>query len=460
MGPTVLIGIGLHGFPGLSGQTMPFQNLDYLDYPERKAGANWRLPRFVWWLARIGTKGYAHRIRRRLAVTNVIAVMVSLMTIPYIVLCATYDWDNLWPAVLVFTPQIILFALTPLLHRYGSFAAGLYLCCIWLIFGVCYCWFFGRESGLHFFFLPGAAASMLIFGAERLGASAFVMLVALAAFLVTEILFVAPIWFLSVDPTFLRLLFYMTVPFSFLLIFTTVFFAFKEAIQAEVAFEKEYRFSERLLQNILPRAVAMRLKDERIQIVADHIDNATILFADIVNFTPRAANWKPQEAVAFLSQIFSRFDAIATLHGLEKIKTVGDAYMVAGGLPEPRPDHEANVARMALDILKCCDEFSREIGERVEVRIGLDAGPVVAGVIGQNKLLYDVWGDTVNTAAHLESHGAAGRIQVTECLKSKLEDRFEFEFRGEVSVKGKGMMRLWFLVGERTIPAAGQSIDD
>ncbi|KAE8236020.1 hypothetical protein A4X03_0g9579, partial [Tilletia caries] len=203
--------------------------------------------------------------------------------------------------------------------------------------------------------------------------------------------------------------------------------AFKEASQAELALESEYEFSERLLQNILPRAVAIRLRDHRTQLVADQIPSATILFADI-------------------------FDAIASAHGLEKIKTIGDAYMVAGGLPEPKPDHEAAVARMALDLLDCCRQISQQVGEPVEVRIGLDTGPVVAGVLGPNKLLYDVWGDTVNTAAHMESHGVAGRIQVADCLKKRLEDRFDFELRGDIEVKGKGAMRVWFLTGAKSDP--------
>lgn len=373
--------------------------------------------------------------------------MVSLMTIPYILIYIFYDWYGLLPAIIAFSPQIVLYALAPFFHRFGPTSAALYLCSIWLIFGIGYCMFFGRESGLQFYFLPGAAASMLVFGPERLFLSACVTIVALIAFLVTEVVFVAPLDFIRVEPLFLDTLYYVTVPFAFLLIFTTSYFAFKEASQAEMALESEHEFSERLLQNILPRAVAIRLRDHHTQLVADQIPSATILFADIVDFTPRAARWEPQQVIAFLGRVFSQFDAIASAHGLEKIKTIGDAYMVAGGLPEPKPDHEAAVALMALDLLDCCRRISEQVGEPVEVRIGLDTGPVVAGVIGQNKLLYDVWGDTVNTAAHMESHGMAGRIQVADCLKKRLEDRFDFELRGDIEVKGKGSMRVWFLTG-------------
>ncbi len=379
--------------------------------------------------------------------TNVIAAMVSLMTIPYVLLYVFYDWYGLLPAIIAFSPQVVFYALTPYFHRFGPISGALYLCAMWLIFGVSYCMFFGRDSGLHFYFLPAAAASMLVFGAERVLVSACVTVVGLIAFLASEVLFVAPLAFIRVEPIFLDILYYLTVPFAFLLIFTTSYFAFKEAAQAEMALESEHAFSERLLQNILPRAVASRLRDHRTRVVADQISSATILFADIVDFTPRAARWQPQQVIAFLGRVFGQFDAIASAHGLEKIKTIGDAYMVAGGLPEPKPDHEAAVALMALDLIACCQKISQQVGEAVEVRIGLDTGPVVAGVIGPNKLLYDVWGDTVNTAAHMESHGVAGRIQVADGLKSRLQDRFEFELRGEIDVKGKGMMRVWFLTG-------------
>jgi class 3 adenylate cyclase len=420
---------------------------DFIARNGRRLRSFWRLPNAVWWVARIGTAGYPPRLRRRLAVTNVISAMVSLMTIPYILIYIFYDWYGLLPAIIAFSPQIVLYALAPFFHRFGPTSAALYLCSIWLIFGIGYCMFFGRESGLQFYFLPGAAASMLVFGPERLFLSACVTIVALIAFLVTEVVFVAPLDFIRVEPLFLDTLYYVTVPFAFLLIFTTSYFAFKEASQAEMALESEHEFSERLLQNILPRAVAIRLRDHHTQLVADQIPSATILFADIVDFTPRAARWEPQQVIAFLGRVFSQFDAIASAHGLEKIKTIGDAYMVAGGLPEPKPDHEAAVALMALDLLDCCRRISEQVGEPVEVRIGLDTGPVVAGVIGPNKLLYDVWGDTVNTAAHMESHGMAGRIQVADCLKKRLEDRFDFELRGDIEVKGKGSMRVWFLTG-------------
>lgn len=383
-----------------------------------------------------------------MVVTNVVSLLCSLMTVPYILLYALYDYQGLWPAIVVLAPQIVLYAITPCFHRLGPSAAALYFSVIWLAFAILYCFLFGRGSGLPLYFLAGAAAAMLIFGAERVLLSALVTVLALLAFLGTAIFFPTPA-LAAADPALVEILFLLTVPLVFLLIFTTVYFAFQEASLAEVALEKEHSFSARLLENILPRAVALRLQHRETAMVADHVDSATILFADIVDFTPRAAKWPPKELVTFLGRVFRSFDDLAASHGLETIKTIGDAYVVAGGLPEPRADHAESVALMALDILECCRQISAEYGETVDVRIGLDSGPVVAGVIGSNKLLYDVWGDTVNMAARMESHGVAGRIQVGEHLKGMLEDRFDFELRGEIEVKGKGSMRVWFLNGRK-----------
>ncbi|GEO83870.1 adenylate cyclase [Ciceribacter naphthalenivorans] len=381
-------------------------------------------------------------------VTNIVALLASLMTIPYILLYALYDYQGLLPAIAALSPQIVLYAITPCFHRLGPCAAAIYFSSMWLAFGVLCCFLFGSASGLPLFFLTGAAATMLIFGAERFLLSVLVAVLALVAFLCVEVFFKTPA-LAAADPALIEILFFITVPFAFLLIVTTVYFAFEEASQAEVALEKEYRFSEKLLENMLPRAVAARLRHGDTSMIADQICSATILFADIVDFTPRAAKWPPQELVTFLGRVFCCFDDLAAGHGLEKIKTIGDAYMVAGGLPEPCADHAERMALMALDMVERCRQISVEYGEPVDVRIGLESGPVVAGVISSSKLLYDVWGDTVNTAARMESHGVAGRIQVGDQFKSMLEDRFEFELRGEIEVKGKGAMRVWFLKGRK-----------
>ena len=204
--------------------------------------------------------------------------------------------------------------------------------------------------------------------------------------------------------------------------------------------------SENLLLNILPHSIAEQLKAQT-QPIADQFSSASILFADVVDFTPWAERLAPAEVVGILDQLFSHFDALAEHHGLEKIKTIGDCYMAAAGVPTPRPDHAQAVALMALDMLDVMGA-SDDVGQLgLELRVGINSGPVVAGVIGRKRFLYDLWGDAVNTASRMESHGTPGRIQITRATYELLGDEFPCEPRGTIIVKGKGAMEAWYLLG-------------
>ena len=215
-------------------------------------------------------------------------------------------------------------------------------------------------------------------------------------------------------------------------------------VQLQVEREK----SERLLRNILPGSIAERLKRGETTIADDFAD-ATVLFADLVEFTRLASAVSAPRLVRFLNEIFSQFDWLAELHGLEKIKTIGDAYMVAGGLPVPRPDHARAVAAMALDMQKVLARLDSPEGLRCKIRIGISSGPVVAGIIGSKKFTYDLWGDTVNLASRMESLGKVDCIQVSQATYERLRDYYEFEERGPIEVKGKGAMATYFLRGRR-----------
>jgi adenylate cyclase len=205
--------------------------------------------------------------------------------------------------------------------------------------------------------------------------------------------------------------------------------------------------SERLLLNVLPRPIAERLKRET-GVIAQAHDDVTVLFADVVDFTPFVARSSPDRLIALLERLFSGFDRLAERHRVEKIKTVGDAYMAAGGAPNELPDHTSAVAELALDMLDEANVCTRE-GWPVRLRIGIDRGAVVAGVIGRHRFIYDLWGDPVNTAARMESTGVPDRIQVTEAVVQALRDRYDFEARPPIEVKGKGTMATWFLIGRR-----------
>ncbi|ODV43904.1 adenylate cyclase [Cupriavidus sp. UYMMa02A] len=218
----------------------------------------------------------------------------------------------------------------------------------------------------------------------------------------------------------------------------------------------EQKLSERLLLNLLPYPIAERLKtrpdlvaNSIPEIIADSFPEVTVLFADIVAFTRFSADMSPEQLVAVLNEIFCEFDIIAEYRGLEKIKTIGDAYMAAAGLPEPVADHAVRAAQMALDMIDALTHFNRRRGFSLQMRIGLNSGPVVAGVIGKRKFIYDLWGAAVNTASRMESHGVAGRVQVTDTTRRLLEDLFLFEERGVIEAKGIGTLHTWFLTGSK-----------
>ncbi len=216
--------------------------------------------------------------------------------------------------------------------------------------------------------------------------------------------------------------------------------------RAEEALREEQEKSEKLLLNILPEAIATRLKEKETNI-AEGFAEVTVLFADIVGFTKLAARKSPTELVHLLDEIFSRFDELAEKHGLEKIKTIGDAYMVVGGLPMPLANHAEAIACMALDMQREVGYFNQLWGERMNIRIGINTGPVVAGVIGRKKFIYDLWGDAVNVALRMESQGVSGEIQVTEMTYEILRGKFLFVERGAIDVKGKGKMKTFLLKG-------------
>ncbi|AFY55567.1 family 3 adenylate cyclase [Rivularia sp. PCC 7116] len=246
---------------------------------------------------------------------------------------------------------------------------------------------------------------------------------------------------------------------TLLVLISEGFLIFQPAVeQLRTTFNKlteEQKKSEHLLLNILPETVANRLKEQPTTI-AEAFAEVTVLFADIVGFTQLSTQVSPQELVGLLNQIFSAFDELAEKHGLEKIKTIGDAYMVVGGLPNPQKDHAEAIVKMALDMQQAIKKFNVETGSNCNIRIGINTGPVVAGVIGIKKFIYDLWGDTVNIASRMESHGIPGNIQISqttyEIIKDKFTDTFTnqylLESRGLIEIKGKGEMQTYLVVGK------------
>jgi class 3 adenylate cyclase len=232
---------------------------------------------------------------------------------------------------------------------------------------------------------------------------------------------------------------------NFLGVSTTVYVLLQYFVRAR---ERALADSERLLLNVLPAPIASRLKQSE-QVIADGFEEATVLFADIVGFTGLAERLPPADVVVLLDRVFAGWDGLAARHGVEKIKTIGDAYMVAAGLPRPREDHAEAIADMALEMSAEVARCTADSGQALEVRIGIDTGPVVAGVIGRAKFIYDLWGNTVNMASRMESHGLPGAIQITEHAHERLRHRYELRQRGTIDIKGKGPMTTYLLIGRR-----------
>jgi adenylate cyclase len=250
-----------------------------------------------------------------------------------------------------------------------------------------------------------------------------------------------PVWFTS---TMLAL----NIVVGGAIVFTLLAVFARERRDALAALREEQAKAEGLLLNILPRSIADKLKAQT-QPIADQFGSASILFADVVDFTPWSERLAPAQVVGYLDRLFSHFDELAERHGLEKIKTIGDCYMVAAGVPTPRPDHAGALAAMALDMLAAMRSHEDVAPLGLELRIGINSGPVVAGVIGRKRFLYDLWGDAVNTASRMESHGTPGRVQITRATYELVADAFECEPRGTIAIKGKGEVEAWYLVARR-----------
>lgn len=403
-----------------------------------------------------GTEGYPPAIARRLRQVNGFNALIAAFYVIFAAFYAVADWSTL--KVMVFANLGVFFLLlaTPYLHRFSDVAAMIYIAIVNGVAATVHAHIIGSAAGLQYF-LFAAPGAVVFFGPRWIRLAAGITLFFAVVFCYIELV-VPPFTDLApISPAIAATIKVASIMAVMMMVFFFVALALRQVEVAEQALTVEYRRSENLLQNLMPDSIARRLKQQPDAIIADQFDEVTILFADIVGFTPRAGELAPHDLIRFLNRVFSNFDDLAEKHGLEKIKTIGDAYMVAGGLPERRRGHAASTAEMALDMLDATRRVADDLGETIDIRIGIHTGPAVAGVIGTRKLFYDVWGDTVNTASRMESQGSAGRIQVTDDARRALGDRFLFEPRGQVEVKGKGKMKLFYLVGRSSKDeAAGQ----
>lgn len=352
---------------------------------------------------------------------------------------------GIWPLALFNVGSVAWYVL---LHRWnerGRFTAVIAMGILEVLAHQALCvHVIGWDSGLQYwiisvsivpFFLPAGRNALK--GALFAGSMAMFVLLAFAYGDATPVE--------ALPPWVLKAMMGFNIVSAFVFLALLALYYGRAADVAEAALGREHRKSEALLRNILPEPIVGRLKDGP-QVLADGYESATILFADIVGFTTLSARIPPQRLTALLDSVFSVFDDLVDQRGLEKIKTIGDAYMAAAGLPFPHQDHAAAAARMAQDMHRTIDRIGAQCATGLKMRIGICTGPVIAGTIGQKKFIYDLWGDTVNTASRMESHGLPGRTQVAASTYGLLRGRFEFEERGTIDIRGKGPMKAYLLL--------------
>jgi adenylate cyclase len=402
------------------------------------------------------TRHDAETVARRLRVLTVTTRIGAVASGFFGIQSLIVGQDVLWIAILNLVSGAI-FLMIPLLYRFGELVPAL------VFFTVAYtsitvvCWQLGTGSGLPFYYLVSATLMVLILGVDRIVLASALAAVLAATVIALEV--VVP-YNTGVQPDWAyRSGFILTVISAWVMVVAVVWYALREVRRARQAMEAEYERSETLLTNILPATIAERLKDPTRNIIADKYDDASVLFADIAGYTERASDTTPSDLVRFLDRLYTDLDALVDRHGLEKVKASGDSYMVVSGVPQPRDDHMEALACLALDMADAVADLKDPQGREVPLRIGLAAGPVVAGVVGARKFFYDVWGDAVNVASRMETTDVEGRIQVPHDVYERLNHAFLLEERGNVDVKGKGVMHTWYLVGRRDDNAVRSAVE-
>lgn len=396
--------------------------------------------------SRARNQHYADSAARQYRVLAIAAWLAVLVCVDFVALqLITGVWT--WQIISINALAAMIFAAVPWLHRFGALVAPLTFIGAAYITVFVSCWDAGTGTGSQFFFLVGACLVVLLLGIEHTVLAAG--LTAVGAGLVIALEFLVP-RDTGLQPAWAQsMTFVVTIVSACVMVFVAVWFALRDTQRAEAVMEAEYERSEALLANMLPGSIAERLKSSSRSVIADKYDEVSVLFADIVGFTERASTTTPADLVRFLNRLYGAFDELVDKHGLEKIKVSGDSYMVVSGVPRARPDHAFALADFALDMANVAAALKDPHGDAVALRMGMACGPVVAGVVGSRRFFYDVWGDAVNVASRMESTDSAGRIQVPEAMYERLKNEFVLQERGRIEVKGKGVMRTWYLIGRK-----------
>jgi len=397
------------------------------------------------WLLDLGTRGYEPNDRRRLNIINATAALIVVSSAAYALSYAvagahTYRW------IIGINLALVAMALVvPAMHRINPWAGGLLIIsteipALFSLVGL-----LGRDSGIQLNLIVGAAAAVFVFGRTRPVIGLATVTACFGAH--TGAWFLFPVGAVAVNQDFLAQLYIGSAVTVFVLIAGLTYYAFRLVERAEAA-------TEALLRNILPQVIIERLRARPDEAIAEAFDRASILFSDIQGFVSLSKSLGAARTVEMLNDMMRRFDALAVKYGVEKIKTIGDAYMAVAGLPEPVHDHADRLARMGLEMIEAKNAVAARFGVSIRMRIGIASGPVMAGIIGTHKFSYDVWGDAVNLASRLESSGEAERIQVSADARAAMSESWcDFESRGTVEIKGLGPLETWFLVPRASMAA-------
>ena len=408
-----------------------------------------KLPTIWSTISGMGIRDQDYDESRRIIISNQIAFLGIITMLAYDAFYFFYDFFLLYKPIIVNLAGAFICVLVLYLNhlqQYRTARLCLYLCVNIQIYLLTY--YLGTVTGMHLLHIMMISFALFFFIREKKSRLVVLLLLPILLFFIEYFLFTPGATPIRLDPVTVHFLYIILSITTFLLVMLFFALFYKQILRTEDLLQKEYQRSEGLLLNILPAEIANRLKTED-STIADSHPSATILFADLAGFTNIATQLAPETLVDRLNLLFQDYDRLVEKYGLEKIKTIGDAYMVAGGVPVSSEYHLEAMASLALDMQSIVAPITMD-GKPLQVRIGFHSGPVVAGVIGIRKFSYDVWGDAVNLASRLESTGVPGKIHVSEYCYKKLNHRFSFEKRGEIDVKGIGKICTYFLTGRIT----------
>lgn len=403
--------------------------------------APFALPEFLRGIVYAGTGSYPRTDRRFLAVANVTGYLGMLSSLSFAMTFAMVDANALRVAIIGNLVSATLTALTPLTHRFGRSVAAVYLGIVFYSTLFFFVSELGRDSGIQLNYIAAGAITITILGAKRARLSSLLIFVGLVMHLVTWFAFPVGKAAAALTPELISQIYIQSATTIMIILAVVVYYILK---LSEAAQER----SDALLANTLPDLVAERLMVNPEGVIADRHDNATVMFADLRDFTPLSTQLGPETTVGLLDEMFSAFDDLADKYGVEKIKTIGDAYMAVAGAPRSHEDHAHAILSLACEMRRAVERLAQATGLPLKLRIGVETGPIVAGVIGRSKFAYDVWGETVNIAARLQPLSDPGEILVGDRAKQALGAKYAFRSFGAPVLQGVGAHPAWLLVEE------------